>query len=77
MCVRFAPPLPPCVPPRAGLISAEDVSMYLGDSFDKSNMEEYMREVSSRSDGLVRHGGFVSAVLHRARWAETWHSRPW
>ena len=50
--------------------------MYLGDSFDKRNMEQYMREVSSRSDGLVRDEGFGSAILHRARCAETWHSRP-
>ena len=39
--------------------------MYLGDSFDQDNMEEYMREVSSRSDGLVSDASFSSALLHR------------
>ena len=39
--------------------------MYLGDCFDQSNMEEYMREVSSRSDGLVRDREFGSAILYR------------
>lgn len=38
---------------RTGLITAADMSMYLGEAFDESKMQQYMREVSSREDGLV------------------------
>ncbi|CBJ30420.1 calcium-dependent protein kinase [Ectocarpus siliculosus] len=38
---------------RTGLITAADMSMYLGETFDESKMQQYMREVSSREDGLV------------------------
>lgn len=50
------PPPPPflfCDRCRTGLITTADMSMYLGDDFDESKMAEYMREVSSRADGLV------------------------
>ncbi len=46
---------------RTGLITVADMSMYLGDTFDESMMEQYMRGVSSREDGMV------SAVQRRGR----------
>ena len=52
----IGPPDPPTAIPvlhRKGLITVADMSMYLGDSFDESKMEQYMRGVSSREDGLV------------------------
>lgn len=42
---------------RTGTISVDDMSMYLGDSFDRKAMTQYMRKISSRKDGLVRKYG--------------------
>lgn len=42
-----------CIHHRTGLITVADVSMYLGHSFDEEMMDKYMREISSREDGLV------------------------
>ncbi|CAN0072789.1 unnamed protein product [Ectocarpus sp. 12 AP-2014] len=47
---------------RTGLITAADVSMYLGETFEESKMQQYMREVSSREDGLVNLEDFCKCL---------------
>ncbi|CAM9624493.1 unnamed protein product [Ectocarpus fasciculatus] len=47
---------------RTGLITAADMSMYLGESFDEIKMQQYMREVSSREDGLVNLEDFSKCL---------------
>ncbi|CAB1116073.1 unnamed protein product [Ectocarpus sp. CCAP 1310/34] len=47
---------------RTGLITAADMSMYLGETFDESKMQQYMREVSSREDGLVNLEDFSKCL---------------
>ncbi|CAM9621206.1 unnamed protein product [Ectocarpus sp. 4 AP-2014] len=47
---------------RTGLITAADMSMYLGETFDESKMQQYMREVSSREDGLVNLEDFCKCL---------------
>lgn len=39
---------------RSGLISLEDVRIYLGEDFDEAEMTRNMRAISTREDTMVR-----------------------
>lgn len=46
-------PLSGCKLCRSGLISLEDVQLYLGEDFKEEEMARNMRAISSRQDGQV------------------------
>ncbi|CAM9678748.1 unnamed protein product [Scytosiphon promiscuus] len=52
---------------RSGLISLEDVRMYLGEDFREEEMVRNMRAISSRADGQVSYDDFKKCLLGGAQ----------